>query len=179
METRGESIGILFARVVEPETEISVDPQSDVVVHDVDLRVVLGRGSGGRGDGRLSWQLVRRFARLTGREDDGPSIESNLLRFDDVFEQIQGILSSRIPGAPAQDASQVIAGSEGNDGTWRGRALRVLAHVIQTLEDPSDRSISSAHQDLVVFDMAEHVQPVIRGRQSSGRTSDKLSYIRE
>lgn len=51
-------------------------------------------------------------------------------------------------------------GAKRHDGAGRVGALRILANVVQALQHPTDGAVAAAHQDLVVGDVAEHVQSV-------------------
>ncbi len=41
-------------------------------------------------------------------EDDGPPVQPDLVRFDDVTEEVEGILVTTVAGTPAQHPGQVI-----------------------------------------------------------------------
>jgi len=52
----------------------------------------------------------------------------------------------------------LLTSSQGNySARWAG-ALRVLAHIIQALQDPSNGAISTANQNLVVGYLSEYIQ---------------------
>lgn len=92
-------------------------------------------------------------------EHDGPPVEPHVLRVDHVLQEVDGVLAPVVAGAPAQDASQVVAGAQRHDGAGGGLALRILAYVVEALQDPADGAVAAAHQDLVVLHVPEHVQP--------------------
>ena len=52
-----------------------------------------------------------------------------------------------------------LTSAQGYDGTRRARAFRILTNVIQALQHPTDRTIATAHQNLVVLNVSENVQP--------------------
>ena len=65
------------------------------------------------------------------------------------------------------DNVQTVQTCAERDNGHRGRlAHGVLPHVVQTRQDPAHAPISSTHQDLVVGDVTEHIQPAHDRTQS-------------
>ena len=60
--------------------------------------------------------------------------------------------------APSQHPGQVVTCAEGNNGAGWVRAERVLADIVQALQDPSDGAVSTANKNFVFLDFAEDVQ---------------------
>ena len=79
---------------MEVEAEIGVDADTEVVVHDEHLRVILV------GDGRRvshAAALVLAAAGLFLRmEYDRPSIEPDLFGLDDVPQQVEWVFAARV-----------------------------------------------------------------------------------
>lgn len=146
---------------MELETDVGVDADTEVVVHDDHASLVLGVVHGGVAVGRFGL-AGGRLGALFFVEDDGPAVEADLLGLDDVLENIEGIFLARIAATPAKDARQVVAGSERYDAARRREARRVLLRDIQTLQHPPDRSISPARQNLVLGNVTKYVQPAMR-----------------
>lgn len=51
---------------------------------------------------QLLGQLFRLVLLVLGVEDDGPAVQPDLLRVDDVAQQRQRVLAARVAGAPAE-----------------------------------------------------------------------------
>lgn len=53
----------------------------------------------------------------------------------------------------------ILTSPERNYGAGRVGALRVLTHIVETLQHPAYCAVTAAHQDLVVGNVTKHVQP--------------------
>lgn len=91
-------------------------------------------------------------------EDDRPPVQSDLLGVDDIAQQAKGVFGPRVARAPSQHPGQIVAGAERHYGASRRGALRVLADVVEALQDPAHRTVAPAHQNLVVLYVTEHVE---------------------
>lgn len=128
-----ELVGIFFASVVKAQTQFGIHPDSEVIVHHIDGRVVFRvgvRSAARRRDRIVDADLRVGFVRA---EVDGPAIEPHLVRIDHILEQIEGIVTAGISAAPSQHSCQIVAGAERNDGTRRLLTHRILTDIVQTL----------------------------------------------
>ena len=86
-----EFVGILLAGVVEVEAEVGVDADAKIIVHDEHLRVVLV--GYGRDVGHAAGLVLALLFRM---EHHCPPIQSDLVGFDYVTQQVQRILAARV-----------------------------------------------------------------------------------
>lgn len=91
-------------------------------------------------------------------EDDGPSVEADLLGLDGVAEDGHGVLGAGVAAAPVEDAGEVVAGAEGDDAAGGTEAGGVLLGVVEALEDPADGAVAAADEDAVLLHLAEDVE---------------------
>lgn len=118
-------VGIPF--VMKTQAHIRVDANAEIVVHDDHAGLVLWVVHHLRFILALVHPCRRRLRTLLLVENDSPSVESNLLRLDNVLQKIRCALFARIATTPTQHPGQIIASAKRQNSAWRREAGRILS----------------------------------------------------